>query len=398
MAERVKRLQDFFPRLASSRAAMDEPFVVSPGIHHGKVIERGRLTIDKSQTFAGIDLHRRRFMGAAATTIAATQLGMFGSADAQPSGRAPQLPAIKPGTNTSFRTLKQVDAGVLHVGYAEDGPADGPVVILLHGWPYDIHSFVDVAPLLGSAGYRAIVPYLRGHGGTRFLSSDTVRNGQPSAIAVDVIALMDALKIEKATLAGFDWGGRTCDIMAALWPERCKGLVSVSGYLIGSQQDGKVPLPPKAEFEWWYQFYFATERGRAGYDKYRSDFAKLIWQLASPKWEFDDATFNRTATAFDNPDHVAIVIHNYRWRLGVAEGEAKYDDLEKRLAAAPDITVPTITLEGDANGAPHPDPSTYARKFTGRYAHRTINGGIGHNLPQEAPHAFAEAVLDVAEA
>ena len=247
--------------------------------------------------------------------------------------RPADLPKIKPGTNTSFGPLKQIDAGVLNVGYAEAGPADGPAVILLHGWPYDIHSFVDVAPLLASAGYRVIVPYLRGYGTTRFLSSETFRNGQPSALAVDIIALMDALKIEKAILAGFDWGARTADIVAALWPERCKALVSVSGYLIGSQEAGKMPLPPKAELQWWYQFYFATERGRAGYDKYRHDFAKLIWQLASPKWDFDDATFDRSAAAFDNPDHVAIVIHNYRWRLGLAEGEPKYDDLEKRLAA-----------------------------------------------------------------
>jgi pimeloyl-ACP methyl ester carboxylesterase len=343
-----------------------------------------------------IDHHRRRFFGAAAMTIAAGQLGMTGFADAQPNRtQSKQLPAIKPGTNTSFASLKQIDAGVLNVGYAEAGPADGPAVILLHGWPYDIHSFVDVAPLLASAGYRVIVPYLRGYGPTRFLSSETVRNGQPSAVAVDTVALMDALKIEKATLAGFDWGARTANIMAALWPERCKAMVSVSGYLIGSQEAGKMPLPPKAELEWWYQFYFATERGRAGYDKYRHDFAKLIWQLASPKWNFDDATFDRSAAAFDNPDQVAIVIHNYRWRLGLAEGEPRYDGLEKRLAEGPAIAVPTITLEGDANGAPHADPSTYAKKFSGKYAHRTIEGGVGHNLPQEAPQAFAQAVVDV---
>ena len=286
---------------------------------------------------------------------------------------------------------------MLNVGYAEGGPAAGPPVILLHGWPYDIHAFVDVAPLLASAGYRVIVPYVRGYGTTRFLSSETVRNGQPSAIAVDTIALMDALKIERATLAGFDWGARTADIIAALWPERCKALVSVSGYLIGSQEAGKMPLPPKAELQWWYQYYFATERGRAGYEKYRHDFAKLIWQIASPKWNFDDATFDRSALSFNNPDHVSIVIHNYRWRLGLVEGETKYDDLEKRLAEAPSITVPAITMEGDANGAPHPDPSAYAKKFSGKYAHRTITGGIGHNLPQEAPQAFAEAVVDVAE-
>jgi pimeloyl-ACP methyl ester carboxylesterase len=303
---------------------------------------------------------------------------------------------MKPGTNTSFGPMKEIDSGNLNVGYAEAGPADGPAVVLLHGWPYDIYSFVDVAPLLASAGYRVIVPYLRGYGSTRFLSSETPRNGQPSAVAVDIVALMDALKIEKATIGGFDWGARTADIIAALWPERCKALVSVSGYLIGGQEAGTIPLPPAAELEWWYQFYFATERGRAGYDKYRHDFSKLIWQLASPRWNFDDATFDRTAASFDNPDHVAIVIHNYRWRLGLAEGEPKYDELEKRLAQGPVITVPTITLEGDANGAPHPDPASYAKMFSGKYSHRTITGGVGHNLPQEAPQAFAEAIVEVA--
>ncbi len=329
--------------------------------------------------------------------IAAAELATISSADAQSSKSEPtDLPTIKPVTNTSFGTLKQIDAGVLNVGYAEAGPAAGPVVILLHGWPYDIHSYVDVAPLLASAGYRVIVPYLRGYGTTSFLSSGTFRNGQPSAIALDIIALMDALKIGKATVAGCDWGARTACIIAALWPERCKALVSVSGYLIGSREAGKMPLPPKAELQWWYQYYFVTERGRLGYEKYRHDFAKLIWQIASPKWNFDEATFNRSAASFNNPDHVSIVIHNYRWRLGLADGESKYDVLEERLAKVPDINVPTITLEGDANGAPHPDVSSYAGKFTGRYAHRVINGGIGHNLPQEAPEAFADAVVEVA--
>jgi pimeloyl-ACP methyl ester carboxylesterase len=354
--------------------------------------------MDKIKTPEDIDHHRRRFFGAAAMTFAAAQFGMIGSANAQAiEASAKELPAIKPGTHTSFGPLKQIDAGLLNVGYAEAGPADGPPVVLLHGWPYDIYSFVDVTPLLAAAGYRVIVPYVRGYGTTRFLSSDTVRNGQQSVVAVDVINLMDALKIQKAVIGGFDWGGRSADIVAALWPERCKALVSVSGYLIGSQEAGKAPLPPKAELQWWYQYYFATDRGRDGYDKYRHDFSKLIWQLASPKWNFDDATFDRSAAAFDNPDHVAIVIHNYRWRLGLADGERKYDDLEKRLAAAPVITVPTITMEGDANGAPHPEPSAYAKKFSGKYSHRTITGGIGHNLPQEAPRAFAEAIIDVAE-
>ncbi len=296
---------------------------------------------------------------------------------------------------SEFGALKQIDAGVLNVGYAEAGPADGPPVLLLHGWPYDIHSYVDVAPLLATAGYRVIIPYLRGFGSTRFLSSQTLRNGQQSALAVDSIALMDALTIKKAIVAGYDWGARTANIIAALWPERCKALVSVSGYLIGNPEANQMPLPPKAELAWWYQFYFATQRGLLGYDTYRHDFAKLIWQIASPQWDFDDATFDRSAVSFDNPDHVSIVIHNYRWRLGLAEGESTYDDLEKRLAAAPVITVPTITLEGDANGAPHPDATAYATKFSGTYAHRLITGGIGHNLPQEAPQAFAQAVVDV---
>jgi pimeloyl-ACP methyl ester carboxylesterase len=299
-----------------------------------------------------------------------------------------------PGTDTPFGPVKQIEAGVLNTGYVEAGPPDGPAVMLLHGWPYDIHSFADVTPLLAAADYRLIVPFVRGYGTTRFLSDDTLRNGQQAAVAVDVIALMDALGIEKATLAGFDWGARSAGVIAALWPDRCKALVSVSGYLIGSQAANEAPLPPQAEFLWWYQYYFATERGRAGYGRYRRDFSKLIWQLASPKWAFDDATFARTAAAFDNPDHVAIVIHNYRWRLGLAAGEPHYDDLEQRLAGAPAIAVPTITLEGDANGAPHPDPSAYASKFSGKYEHRTIGGGVGHNLPQEAPHAFAQAVTD----
>jgi pimeloyl-ACP methyl ester carboxylesterase len=294
--------------------------------------------------------------------------------------------------------VSQIEAGPLNVGYLDRGPADGPAVVLLHGWPYDIHSYADVVPLLTAAGHRVVVPYLRGYGTTRFLSDEAVRNGEQAALALDAIALMDALGIEAAVLAGFDWGARTADIVAALWPERCSGLVSVSGYLIGSQAVGKQPLPPEAELQWWYQYYFATERGRAGYDTYRREFAKLIWRTASPKWSFDDATFERSAASFDNPDHVAIVIHNYRWRLGLAEGEPEHEELEERLAAGPVITVPTITLEGDANGAPHPEPSAYAAKFSGSYSHRTIEGGIGHNLPQEAPEAFADAVIAIGSA
>ena len=295
----------------------------------------------------------------------------------------------------AFQNIKQIDAGVLNVGYVDAGPANGPVVILLHGWPYDIHSYVDVVPRLTQAGYRVIVPYLRGYGTTRFLDKNAVRNGEPAALAEDVVALMDALKIDKAILAGYDWGARSADIVAALWPERVKGLVSVSGYLIGSQDSGKQPLPPAAELQWWYQYYFTTERGAEGYAKYTHDFARLIWETASPKWAFDDPTFNRSAAALDNPDQVAVAIHNYRWRLGLVQGEARYDELEKKLATLPAITIPTITMEGDANGAPHPEPSAYAKKFTGKYEHRLITGGIGHNLPQEAPEAFAKAVIDV---
>ena len=347
-----------------------------------------------------IEISRRQFaisgLSAGAALLAPGALFAEGVQPVSPKAQATDVPASQPGTHTSFAAMKQIDAGLLNVGYTEDGPANGPAVILLHGWPYDIYSFVDVAPLLASKGYRVIVPFTRGYGSTRFLSNETVRNGQPYVVALDTVNLMDALKIEKAILAGFDWGGRTADIMAILWPERCKALVSVSGYLIASPEANKKPLPPKAELQWWYQFYFATERGRAGYDQYRHDFAKLIWQIASPKWNFDDTTFDRTAAAFDNPDHVAIVIHNYRFRIGLAEGEPQYDKYEKQLAQLPSIAVPTITLEGDANGAPHaPDPSAYRQKFTGKYDSRIINGGIGHNLPQEAPQAFAQAVIDV---
>jgi pimeloyl-ACP methyl ester carboxylesterase len=348
-----------------------------------------------TKTHEYIDINRRRVVGAAAVAFAVAELGLTGSASAQT--KSSSLPEVRPGRLASFGSLRQIDAGALNVGYVEAGPSGGSPAILLHGWPYDIHSYADVVPLLSTAGYRVIVPYLRGYGATRFLSDDTMRNGQQSAVAVDLINLMDALKIEKATIGGFDWGARTADIVAALWPERCKAIVSVSGYLIGSQAAGKVPLPPEAELQWWYQYYFATERGRAGYDKYRRDFAKLIWRLASPEWNFDDSTFDRSAAAFENPDHVAVAIHNYRWRLGLAQGEAKYDDLEKRLAASPVITVPTITMEGDANGAPHPEPAAYAKKFVGKYEHRAIKGGVGHNLPQEAPQAFAEAITNVAE-
>jgi pimeloyl-ACP methyl ester carboxylesterase len=340
-----------------------------------------------------VDADRRRLFGIAAATLAVAQFGAGGGA----SAKSPSLSnAEKTMAQVPFGPLKQIHAGALDVGYVELGPAAGAPVVLLHGWPYDIHSFAEVAPALASAGYRVIVPYLRGYGTTRFLSADALRNGQPAALAQDVVALMDALKIDRAIIGGFDWGARSADIVAALWPERVRALVSVSGYLIGSQEAGRAPLPPKAELQWWYQFYFATDRGRDGYEKNRREFARLIWQLASPKWAFDDATFDRSAAALDNPDHVAIVIHNYRWRLGLAEGEPRYDEFETRLAKAPSIAVPSITLEGDANGAPHPEPAAYAKKFTGKYEHRLIEGGVGHNLPQEAPHEFVRAIVDAA--
>ncbi|MBP0495134.1 alpha/beta fold hydrolase [Pararoseomonas indoligenes] len=347
-----------------------------------------------------IDQRRRTFLGTAALGVAATGLATVAPAIAQqaPQGASTSTRlAARPvaAGRTAFPPLKRINAGVLDVAYVEEGPADGKPVLLFHGWPYDIHAFVDVAPILTAAGYRVIIPHLRGYGATRFLSDDTPRNGQQSALAVDAIALMDALGIQKALVAGFDWGARNACILAALFPERCTALVSVSGYLIGSQEANRAPLPPKAELLWWYQFYFATERGAQGYAKNTREFVRLIWELASPKWRFDDATFDRSATALDNPDHVAISIHNYRWRLGLAQGEAKYDALEAKLAAFPTIVLPTITLEGDANGAPYPPPASYARKFTGRYQHRDITGGIGHDLPQEAPREFAQAILDV---
>ncbi|RXZ30995.1 alpha/beta hydrolase [Oxalobacteraceae bacterium CAVE-383] len=341
-----------------------------------------------------VNQNRRRLFGTAAATLAAAQLGMIGAAKAA-TGATPSSSGTASGPNTAFASIRQIDAGQLNIGYAEAGPADGPPVILLHGWPYDIHSFADVAPILAAQGYRVIVPYLRGHGSTRFLSAKTFRNAQQSRVALDIIALMDALKIDKAVIGGFDWGARTACIMAAVFPERCKALVSVSGYLMTNIDTRTVPLPPKAEFAWWYQFYFATDRGAAGYEKNRRDFAKLIWEQASPRWKFDDATLDRSAASFDNPDYVAIVIHNYRWKMGIAAGEAQYDSLEKRLALAPAINIPAITMEGDANGAPFFDPSVYRGKFTGKYAHRTLTGGIGHNLPQEAPQAFAQAIIDV---
>jgi len=328
-----------------------------------------------------LNYSRRLLLNVMAIVFTTASFLMIGKAHAQT------------GTVNPFDHIKQINAGVLNVGYAEFGPADGPAVILLHGWPYDIHSYEQVAPLMAAKGYRVIVPYLRGYGTTRFLSDKTFRNGQQSVVAVDIIALMDALKIPKAIIAGFDWGARTAGIIAAIWPQRCKGLVAVSGYLIGNREANKRPLSPKAELGWWYQYYFATERGRIGYDINRHDFNKLIWQIASPKWNFDDVTYDRSAAAFNNPDHVSIVIHNYRWRLSLAKGESKYDELEKKLAAGSVITVPTITISSDFDGA-SADGTAYAKKFTGKYAHKILNG-IGHNVPQEAPQAFVDAIIEV---
>jgi pimeloyl-ACP methyl ester carboxylesterase len=340
-----------------------------------------------------VDSHRRRLVGAAAFGLAAVQLGVAGAARARDEASVRKAPSL--GDCADFAPLKQIDAGLLSVAYAQAGPADGPPVILLHGWPYDIYSFAEVTPLLAAKGYRVIVPFLRGYGGTSFLSSATMRNAQQSAVGLDIIALMDALKIQTAIVGGFDWGARTADVMAVLWPERCKAIVSVSGYLISSPAGNQTPLPPAGAAAFWYQYYFATELGKAGYAKYLHDFNKLIWHQASPKWNFDDATYDRTAAAFNNPDHVDLVMHDYRWRLGLADGERKYDALEKRLAALPVVTVPAITMEGDSNGAAHPPATAYRDKFVGKYDYRLISGGVGHNLPQEAPQAFAQAVIDV---
>jgi len=343
-----------------------------------------------------IGMSRRRLLTMAGVSAGATLLTPHTLlAEGVRSLSTGELPKSAAGSHTSFASLKQIDAGPLNIGYAEDGPADGPAVILLHGWPYDIYSFVDVTPILAAAGYRVIVPYLRGYGTTTFLSSTTMRNAQQSAVALDIIALMDALKIQKAIIGGFDWGARTADVMAVLWPERCKAIVSVSGYLISSPAGNQTPVPPQAACAFWYQYYFATEVGKAGYAKYLDDFNKFIWHQASPKWNFDDATYNRSAAAFNNPDHVDIVIHDYRWRLGLADGERKYDDLEKRLAELPPVTVPAITMEGDDNGAAHPPNTAYRSKFSGKYDYRLITGGVGHNIPQEAPQAFAKAIVDV---
>lgn len=341
-----------------------------------------------------INLHRRQLFGVAAT-VGVAQLGLMEVANAQ---TAMPTPVNASGSATSFQQVKQINAGLLNVGYAEVGPANGAVVFLLHGWPYDIHTYVDVAPLLAATGYRVIVPHARGYGTTRFLSSDAPRNGQQAALALDLVALMDALKIDKAIMAGCDWGARTACIMAVLWPERTAAIVSVSGYLLVNLQSAQQPLPPTEELKWWYQYYLSTERGRKGYDANHRAFAKLIWQTASPQWKFSDAVFERSAKSLDNPDHTAIAVHNYRWRLGLAQGEARYDAMESKLSAAPRIVVPAITMEGDANGAPHPEPAAYAGKFGGRYEHRNIAGGIGHNLPQESPREFAQAVIDIGRA
>lgn len=340
-----------------------------------------------------INQSRRTLLGATAFGLVASQLGAETPAQAQANAMKRVV-----SSRGSFGPLKKINAGVLSIAYAEVGPTDGPPVLLLHGWPYDIHTYVDVAPILAAAGYRVLVPYTRGYGETRFLSAETPRNGQAAAVAVDAINFLDALKIDKVVVGGCDWGGRTANLMAFLWPERCKAMVSVSGYLVGSQESSQIPLPPSAELQWWYQFYFSSERGKAGYAKYTRQFNRLIWEQASPKWAFDEATFERSAKAFENPDFVNISLHNYRWKFRLEPGESKYDELEKKIATFPNISIPAITLEGDANGAPHADPIVYAKKYIGKYEHRNITGGIGHNLPQEAPEAFAKAIIDVDKA
>jgi len=335
-------------------------------------------------------LGRRQFLGAAGVTLAAMRLGKT-VATTPPSTES--AASHEDQATRWFDTVKQIDAGVLNVGYVDEGPASGPVVLLLHGWPYDIQSYAAVAPLLTEKGYRVIVPYVRGYGTTRFRSANTARNGQQSALAADTIALLDALGIQRAVIGGFDWGSRTAGIMAALWPHRCKAVVCVSGYLIVNREANLQPLPPRAELGWWYQYYFATERGRLGYEANRYEFNKLIWQIASPTWQFDEATFRRTASSFDNPDHVAIVIDNYRWRLSLTKGEPRYDALEEKLSHSPPITVPSITIASDFDGAAA-DGAGYAQRFVGPHEHRILKG-IGHNVPQEAPEPFARALVDV---
>ena len=336
------------------------------------------------------DTTRRDFLSLAAATGAGLALtGLAGHADASPRPAA--------ADRSAFGPVRQIDAGLLNVGYVDIGPRNGTPVLLFHGWPYDIHGYEDVAPILAAKGFRVIVPHLRGYGTTRFLSADTLRSAQQTALAADGIALMDALGIRRAIFAGCDWGARNACVMAALWPERCQALVSVSGFLVLNRATALTPLSPADEFTWWYQYYFATERGRIGYEKNLKPFARFIWQQASPKWQFDDATFDRCAASLVNPDHVALVVHNYRWRINAAEGDPRYDALEARLAQVQSVAMPSITMEGDANGAPHPPAAAYRSRFTGKYEHRALTGGIGHNLPQEAPVEFAQAVIDVAQ-
>ena len=338
-----------------------------------------------------VNSRRRALLATTAAGAAAGALAWMASTRA---GAAEVRSGIarRPAGPATLEPIRQIKAGELNVGYFEAGPVDGIPVLLMHGYPYDIHSYVDAAPLLAARGCRVIVPHLRGHGTTRFLEASALRNAQQSAVALDQIALLDALGIERAVMAGYDWGARTGCVLAALWPQRCIGLVSAGGYIITSQAAQQMPAPAKVEYAWWYQYYFATERGRAGLAANRRDIARVSWTTNSPLWKFDDATFERTAASFDNPDWVDIVVHNYRWRLGLAEGDPKHAELERRLAAQPTIAVPTITMEGDTNGiAPPTDGKASAAKFTGPRTHLVVHAG--HNVPQEAPEAFADAVL-----
>src|SRR5258705_1546482 len=332
-----------------------------------------------------VDRWRRLFLGAAISGVAS---GVF--AQSGPPARPARAPSSR-----RMEPLRHVDAGVLNIAYYEEGPAEGPVVVLLHGFPYDIHSYMDVALQLAAQGCRAVVPYLRGFGATRFRDAATLRSGEQAAIGADVMALMDALRVRRAVFAGHNWGGRAACVAAALWPERCAGLVTVNSYLIQDLSRAMVPINPKYEVGLWYEYYFQLERGRAGLAANRRDIARILWKEWSPNWNFDDAIFDRSAAAFDNPDFVDVVIHSYRHRFGLAAGDPAYAGLQGRLAALPPISVPSVTLDGDKDGVlPAGDGRASAAKFTARRIHRVVPGA-GHNVPQEAPEAFAAAVMEL---
>ena len=335
-----------------------------------------------------VDRHRRLILGAALLGPAA----IGGKADAQAKPSAP------PRALRKLEPLRHVETDVLNIAYYEAGPATGPEVILLHGFPYDIHTYADVAPILAAKGCRVIVPYLRGYGETRFRDKATPRSGEQAALGADVIALLDAFGIKRAVFAGHNWGGRAATVAAALWPDRCAGLVTVNSYLIQDLSRAMVPAPPENEEAMWYEYYFQLERGRAGLAANRRKIARMLWEEWSPDWDFDDATFDRSAGALDNPDFVDVAIHSYRHRFGNADGDPRYAELEKRLAAMPPITLPAVTLDGDSDGViAAGDGSASAAEFAARRIHRVVKGA-GHNIPQEAPEAFAAAVMELVKA